>query len=135
MVGRKLGMPGQRKELYEEKGDLEKALRERNVAEGAEEGGRGGGARKGVRDMFASMKKLATVRPADAPPAGAEEEEADTELLRAREDLRRERVEAGERIEFLVGENERLRGENEGLRRRNAKLEEAAAERGGGGIN
>ncbi|GMI34414.1 hypothetical protein TeGR_g12565, partial [Tetraparma gracilis] len=60
MAGRKLGMPGQRKELYEEKLHIEMALNKKKgrVEVGAE--------RKGVRDMFASMKKLATVRPAAA---------------------------------------------------------------------
>ncbi|GMI26849.1 hypothetical protein TeGR_g9745, partial [Tetraparma gracilis] len=54
MAGRKLGMPGQRKELYMEKLHLEMALNKKKgrVEVGAE--------RKGVRDMFASMKKLAT---------------------------------------------------------------------------
>ena len=57
-------MPGQRKELYMEKLHLEMALNKKKgrVEVGAE--------RKGVRDMFASMKKLATVRPAAAVEVG-----------------------------------------------------------------
>ena len=57
-------MPGQRKELYMEKLHLEMALNKKKgrVEVGAE--------RKGVRDMFASMTKLATVRPAAAVDVG-----------------------------------------------------------------
>ena len=85
---------------------------------------------KKVTDAFAlgdMMKQVKTIEETQIPALLSEaralldgDGDADTELQRAREDLRREKKEAGDRIEFLLDRSEALQREVDGLRRRGA---------------